>query len=65
LRENEIKITDTEGGEMGEGFDDFETKSKFSDYDDDNFEEIDLTKHFGKHHPKHDIEDEDEESEEQ
>ena len=45
---------------MGEGFDDFETKSKFSDYEDDDFEEIDLTKHFGKRRPKHDIEDEDE-----
>jgi hypothetical protein len=58
--DEELGITGNEGGEMGEGFDDFETKSKFSDYEDDDFEEIDLTKHFGKRKPKHDIEDEDE-----
>jgi hypothetical protein len=58
--DEELGITGNEGGEMGEGFDDFETKSKFSDYDDDDFEEINLTKHFGKRRPKHDIEDEDE-----
>jgi IMP dehydrogenase/GMP reductase len=33
-------------GEMAEGFDDFEIKSKFSDYDDDDFSEIDLEKDF-------------------
>jgi len=58
--DEELGIGGGTEGEMGEGFDDFDTKSKFSDYDDDDFDEIDLHKHFGKHHPKHDIEDEDE-----
>ena len=56
--DEELGIGGGTEGEMGEGFDDFETKSKFSDYEDDDFEEIDLTKHFGKRRPKHDIEDE-------
>ena len=60
MSDEELGIGGGTEGEMGEGFDDFETKSKFSDYEDDDFEEIDLKKHFGKHHPKHDIEDEDE-----
>jgi hypothetical protein len=58
--DEELGIGGTENGEMGEGFDDFETKSKFSDYEDNDFEELDLKKHFGKRYPKHDIEDEDE-----
>jgi hypothetical protein len=33
-------------GEMGEGFDDFEMKSRFRDFDDDEFSEIDLEKDF-------------------
>jgi hypothetical protein len=33
-------------GEMGEGFDDFEMKSRFRDFDDDDFTEIDLEKDF-------------------
>ena len=41
-------------GEMGEGFDDFDVKSKFSDFDDDEFSEIDIEKDFDfkPRHPK-------------
>jgi hypothetical protein len=46
-------------GEFEEGFDDYDTKSKFSDFNDD-FEEIDLKKHFRRHRPNRDIEDKDE-----
>jgi len=42
-------------GEMAEGFDDFDIKSKFSDFDDDEFSEIDLEKDFDfkPRHSKH------------
>jgi hypothetical protein len=47
-------------GDMEEGYDDFDTKGRFSDYDDNDFEEIDINKHFGKHRPKRKFEDDDE-----
>jgi hypothetical protein len=43
-------------GEMGEGFDDFDVKSKFSDFDDDDFTEMDLDTHkFEPKRPRHKI----------